>query len=109
VRGYVPPLLASSLSLCIGRRVLGLGDVTGRLRRTVAAHQPLAEQSVRSAGCAATAAPTGVPCLLLGREPQPQLNLLRGHGVQGKPHPVWSTREGRLGQITGSWNDLSPG
>ncbi|WP_328315975.1 aminotransferase class I/II-fold pyridoxal phosphate-dependent enzyme [Streptomyces sp. NBC_00388] len=97
VRGAVPPLQPSSLSLRVGRRVLGLGDVTGGLRRRIAANKPYV-RDLLAAGCApsAVAAAGHLPYVLVPDGPRDALERLASLGVQGKLHPTWSTGSGGL-------------
>lgn len=87
VRDAVPPLLASSLSLRIGRRVLELGDVAGPLRQRIAAHKQEAAELLRAAGFAGVVASSEhLPYVLL---PAAARERLDARGVAGKLHPPW--------------------
>src|SRR6185503_3806153 len=89
IRAVVPPLLASSLSLQIGARILALGDVTAPLRARIAAHQREAVELFSRAGIAGLAPASLHLPYLLSRE---DLSApLAARGVTGKLHPVWSS------------------
>ncbi|MYX95549.1 aminotransferase class I/II-fold pyridoxal phosphate-dependent enzyme [Streptomyces sp. SID486] len=97
VRGAVAPLGASSLSLRIGRRVLGLGDVTSGLRAEIARNKPLVRELLSAAGVPGpVAAADGLPYVLFPEEPQAAVEALAARGVQGKVQPVWSATTGAL-------------
>ncbi|MEV5873805.1 aminotransferase class I/II-fold pyridoxal phosphate-dependent enzyme [Streptomyces sp. NPDC052101] len=97
VRGAVAPLGASSLSLRIGRRILGLGDVTSGLRDGIARNKPYVRDLLAAAGVPEpVAAADGLPYVLFPRDPQAAVDSLASRGVQGKLQPVWSARTGAL-------------
>jgi histidinol-phosphate/aromatic aminotransferase/cobyric acid decarboxylase-like protein len=91
VRSLIPPLLASSLSLRIARKVLELGDITSPLRERVSANK------AEMAGLLTTA---GVNEILRSSEFLPYLflpeidgqarSLLERSKILGKPHLVFS-------------------
>jgi histidinol-phosphate/aromatic aminotransferase/cobyric acid decarboxylase-like protein len=91
VRSVVPPLLASSLSLRIGRRVLELGDITSPLRARIRANK--AEMT----GLLAAAGVTGIlssseflPYLFLKEVEGKSRSSLERKGILGKSHLIWS-------------------
>ncbi|MFH8337121.1 aminotransferase class I/II-fold pyridoxal phosphate-dependent enzyme [Streptomyces sp. AM6-12] len=97
VRGVVAPLGASSLSLRIGRRVLGLGDVTSGLRARIAANKPYVRDLLTAAGLPEpVAAADGLPYVIFPEKPQVVVESLLSRGIQGKVQPVWSARTGAL-------------
>ncbi|GAA3028053.1 aminotransferase class I/II-fold pyridoxal phosphate-dependent enzyme [Actinokineospora globicatena] len=92
VTGFVPPMLASSISLRLGAAVLRLGDVTTRLRARIA---EVAPQVV------ALAERAGLPAPLRGGSGMPHLHFaedlgkdLGTVGILGKSQPFWSARDG---------------
>jgi histidinol-phosphate/aromatic aminotransferase/cobyric acid decarboxylase-like protein len=100
VRSAVAPLSASSLSLRIAKRVLGLGDVTARLRAGIARNKPYVRDLVAAGRFAEpVAASEGLPYVLFPEEPQRAMESLASHGVQGKVQPVWSARTGALTEV----------
>ncbi|MGW1075963.1 aminotransferase class I/II-fold pyridoxal phosphate-dependent enzyme [Streptomyces sp. NPDC002537] len=100
VRGAVAPLGASSLSLRIGRRVLGLGDVTSGLRAGITRNKPYVRDLLAAAGVPEpVAAADGLPYVLFPEKPQEAVELLASRGVQGKVQPVWSSRTGALTSV----------
>jgi hypothetical protein len=85
IRGCLPPLLASSLSLRLGARVLALGDITAPLRTRIAAHK---RETV------ALFARAGVDGLVPSSEYLPYVLApapFASRGITGKLHPMWST------------------
>ncbi|WP_447007555.1 aminotransferase class I/II-fold pyridoxal phosphate-dependent enzyme [Saccharothrix isguenensis] len=99
VRTVVAPLHPSSLSLRIGRRVLELGDVTGRLRDLVVARKPEAHAVLASAGVEPDLEAAPFLPYLLYRDPRGALERLAALGIQGKAHPAWSARHGELRHV----------
>jgi hypothetical protein len=93
VRSVVPPLLASSLSLRVGARVLALGDITAPLRARIAAHKREAIELFERAGVETLPPSEHLPYVLspAGYE------SLEARGILGKRHPLWS--EGKLADI----------
>jgi len=97
VRGVVAPLGASPLSLRIGRRVLGLGDLALGLRARITTNKPYVRDLLAAAGIPEpVAAADGLPYVLFPEEPRNAMESLLSRGVQGKVQPVWSTRTGAL-------------
>jgi len=91
IRQAVPPLLASSFSLRLGRAILELGDVAGPLRERIRAHRARAETLLRSAGfTSVVSAGEYLPYLLFRDDPEEVRERLEARGIRGKPHPVWS-------------------
>lgn len=90
IRDAVPPLLASSLSLRIGRRVLELGDVAAPLRERIAAHKGETAELVRAAGFhGVVASSEHLPYVLLSRPEAGARERLDALGIGGKLHPLW--------------------
>lgn len=89
VRTVVPPLLASSLSLRLGARVLALGDIAEPLRTRIAAHKREATELFARAGVGALVAASEHLPYVLSRDEQQA--TLEARGVVGKRHPMWST------------------
>ncbi|CAN5902880.1 hypothetical protein BH11MYX2_BH11MYX2_23480 [soil metagenome] len=87
IRTVIPPLLASSLSLRIAARVLGLGDLGAPLRTRIAAHKrEMIELLVRA----------GIDDLVPASEHLPYVlsrgsaATLQARGLVGKNHPFWA-------------------
>ncbi|MEU1513139.1 aminotransferase class I/II-fold pyridoxal phosphate-dependent enzyme [Streptomyces sp. NPDC005811] len=100
VRAVVSPLGTSSLSLRIGRRVLGLGDVTSALRAGIARAKPYVRDLLAEAGLPApVTAATGLPYVLFPNQPRRAVELLRERGVQAKVQPVWSAATCALTEV----------
>lgn len=100
VRGVVPPLQASSLSLGLGREILRLGDIAGRLREGVAESRDQVVGSLRRLGATGAAPANGhLPYALVRDDPEGWFARLRRRGVQGKVHPLWSTGEHAFGRL----------
>ena len=94
IRTVVPPLLASSLSLRLGARVLALGDITAPLRARIAAHKREATELFERAGVGALVpASQHLPYVLSRDEQQP---TLEARGIVGKRHPMWSAERAAL-------------
>lgn len=98
LRAVVPPLLASSLSLRLGARVLELGDVTASLRARIAAHHGEAIELFERAGIAPFAPSAHLP-YVLSRAGDEQLARLEARGVRGKHHPFWAAERGTIDRI----------
>jgi hypothetical protein len=91
IRDVVAPLLASSLSLQLGARVLAAGDITAPLRARIAAHKPRALDILERAGIdALVAASDHVPYILSRAARDHIAARLESRGVVGKLHPMWS-------------------
>jgi hypothetical protein len=89
----VPPMLASSLSLRLGAAVLGLGDITTRLRARISEATTEAVALLAAAGLPAPIRTgSGLPHLHFDESPEERLRPL---GIVGKPQPFWSGRVGR--------------
>lgn len=90
VRHAVPPLQLSSLSVRLGRRVLGLGDIAGPLRERITAHKKRSRTLLQAAGFPSAQPAEGpLPYVLIPHEPERAFEELRALGIQGKLHPVW--------------------
>jgi histidinol-phosphate/aromatic aminotransferase/cobyric acid decarboxylase-like protein len=93
VRAAVPPMLATSLSLRLGRAILSLGDITRTLREWVEVARAEAMTLLDEAGFTApTPASTHLPLLFYPSEDAPAAVGLRARGVLGKRHIYWSER-----------------
>lgn len=100
IRGVVPPLLASSLSLRLGARVLSLGDLTAPLRARLGRHKPATIQLLERAGVAGLVASSKHLPYVLSRAPREQLSAcLEARGVVGKYHPMWSARSSSVEHV----------
>ncbi|WP_433498652.1 aminotransferase class I/II-fold pyridoxal phosphate-dependent enzyme [Sphaerimonospora sp. CA-214678] len=93
VRAVVPPMLASSLSIRLGRAVLGLGDATAALRRRVRAAKAEMIRLLTAAGLppADTSHPH-IPYVMYDEWDITARQGLESRGVIGKPQPFWSER-----------------
>ncbi|MFD2474326.1 aminotransferase class I/II-fold pyridoxal phosphate-dependent enzyme [Amycolatopsis silviterrae] len=88
ITALVPPMLASSLSLRLGAAVLGLGDITVRLRARIAEATTEAAALLAAAGFPAPIRThSGLPHLHFSQDLAPRLRPL---GIVGKPQPFWS-------------------
>ncbi|MFI7537282.1 aminotransferase class I/II-fold pyridoxal phosphate-dependent enzyme [Streptosporangium sp. NPDC049376] len=95
VRRVVAPLLASSLSLRLGAAILRSGDLAAPLRRRIAERRAEAGAALAAAGWPSTTpASEFLPYHLLDDDPAGALAALRGRGIVGKLHPVWSASSG---------------
>jgi histidinol-phosphate/aromatic aminotransferase/cobyric acid decarboxylase-like protein len=100
LRTVIPPLLASSVSLRLGLAVLALGDITGPLRRRIRVRRAETTVLLDSVSDDPTIpASEFLPYLLFGDCPERALARLRGLGVLGKLHPVWSAAQRRLVRV----------
>jgi histidinol-phosphate/aromatic aminotransferase/cobyric acid decarboxylase-like protein len=90
VRTSLPPLLASSLSLRLGARVLGLGDITAPLRERIAAHEREAIELLERAGIAGLVRASEHLPYVLVQPSRDHVDLLEARGVVGKHQPYWS-------------------
>ena len=86
-------MLASSLSIRLGKAVLGLGDATSPLRRRVHAAKAETVRLLTTAGLP----PSGlshplVPYLVYEESDTAARQGLEGRGVIGKLQPLWSER-----------------
>lgn len=93
VRASVPPMLASSLSLRIGRAILDAGDIGHSLRVRVqeARAEALAAFDGVSLDAPTPACPL-VPFLFYPTADGPAGGELRRRGILGKQHTYWSER-----------------
>ena len=100
VRGVVPPLLASSLSLRLGVRVLAAGDLAAPLRARVGACKREAIQLLERAGVDALVPSSEHLPYILSRAGREHLAArLEARGVVGKSHPIWSAATASLDRI----------
>lgn len=89
----VPPMLASSVSLRLGVKVLELGDITVRLRARITEATPQAVALLTAAGLPRPVrSGSGLPHLHFDENPDA---WLRRRGILGKPQPFWSGPAGR--------------
>jgi histidinol-phosphate/aromatic aminotransferase/cobyric acid decarboxylase-like protein len=93
LREVVPPLLASSLSLRIGARLLMSGDVAAPLRERIRANRAGASARLSAAGFEVMETSAVVPYLFLGGNPDAALAKLEVRGIRGKSHMVWVAEE----------------
>jgi len=95
IRSSIAPLLASSLSLRLGARVLSLGDVAAPLRGRIAANKRAALDIVAGIGVEALIpAAEHLPYVLSRASRDHLANKLESRGVFGKHHPQWSQASG---------------
>lgn len=100
VRQVVPPLLASSLSLRLGARVLRLGDLTAPLRARIGAHKREAMELLERAGVDGLVPSSEHLPYVLSRAGRDHLGArLEARGVLGKHHPLWSADSAALAHI----------
>jgi hypothetical protein len=100
IRGVVPPLLASSLSLRLGMRVLAGGDLTAPLRTRVGAHKREVMRLLERAGVDALVPSSEHLPYVLSRASREHLSVrLEARGVAGKVHPMWSSQRGAVDHI----------
>lgn len=100
VRAVVPPLLASSLSLRLGARVLALGDITAPLRTRIGAHKREAIELLERAGVDGLVPSSEHLPYVLSRAGREHLGArLEARGVLGKHHPLWSADSAALAHI----------
>ncbi len=93
LRAVLPPLLASSLSLRLGVRVLSSGDITAPLRTRVGAHKREVIELLERAGVDALMPASEHLPYVLSRASREHLSArLESRGVIGKHHPLWSAR-----------------
>ncbi|MEU3608339.1 aminotransferase class I/II-fold pyridoxal phosphate-dependent enzyme [Streptomyces sp. NPDC035033] len=93
VRAVVPPMLASSLSIRLGRAVLGLGDATAALRQRVRSAKAEMTRLLTAAGLPpADASHPDVPYVMYDERDTAARRGLEGRGVVGKLQPLWSER-----------------
>jgi histidinol-phosphate/aromatic aminotransferase/cobyric acid decarboxylase-like protein len=99
LRGLVPPLLASSISLRLGTALLDAGDATAPLRARIAEHQPLVLSWLHAAGLV-DFRPSGA-CLpyLLCDSGSASIRWLEARGIRGKMHPIWAGLRGCAAQL----------
>jgi histidinol-phosphate/aromatic aminotransferase/cobyric acid decarboxylase-like protein len=91
VRLVTPPLLASSLSLRIGRRVLELGDIAAGLRRRITENKEEMKRSLEAAWPGEVLASSQyLPYIFLKDKAENLRTCLENHGLRGKFHPFWS-------------------
>jgi histidinol-phosphate/aromatic aminotransferase/cobyric acid decarboxylase-like protein len=95
VRSVMPPLLASSLSLRIGRRVLELGDMVLTLRRRIVENKEEMKRSFEVAWPGEVVASSKyLPYIFLKNKAEDIRTCLENHGLRGKFHPLWSGSSG---------------
>nr|HEX4313658.1 aminotransferase class I/II-fold pyridoxal phosphate-dependent enzyme [Kofleriaceae bacterium] len=100
VRDAVPPLLASSLSLRLGARVLAAGDVAAPLRARVHAHKRATLDVLARAGVDALEPASEHLPYVLSRASRDHLSArLEARGVTGKHHPVYTGDRGSVATI----------
>lgn len=91
VRAVVPPMLASSLSIRLGKAVLGLGDATAPLRRRVQVAKAETVRLLTSAGLPPSdLSHPLVPYLMYEESDTVARHGLESRGVVGKLQPLWS-------------------
>lgn len=91
IRSVIPPLLASSLSIKIGKTVLELGDITGRLRERIRKQKAEMKLLIESAEISnAVLSSEYLPYILVNNSEQYIRSRIESKGIVGKFHPVWS-------------------
>jgi len=91
LRAVVPPLLASSLSLRLGREVLGLGDVAASLRERITVNKAETRRLLEAAGLPDVLPSSQfLPYLFLRHDAADSLAFLERQRIRGKLHPYWS-------------------
>lgn len=90
VRARVPPMLASSVSLMLGRQVLELGDVMGSLRTTIQTHKAAVERLLLASEIRDFILPNAwLPYVLFPEPEGPGRRALEQAGIRGKRHLLW--------------------
>lgn len=90
VRSVVPPLLASSLSTRIGKKILELGDIAAPLRDRIQHSKTELSELLERAGLRKILQSSEfLPYLLLADSPAAIRSTLEDRGVLGKLHTVW--------------------
>lgn len=93
VRAVVPPMLASSLSIRLGKAVLSLGDATPPLRRRVQVAKAETVRLLTSAGLSPSdLSHPLVPYLMYEGSDAAARHGLESRGILGKLQPLWSER-----------------
>ncbi len=95
VRSVVPPLLASSLSLRLGARVVALGDLAAPLRTRISTHEHVMIELLERAGVEVVRSSEHLPYVLSRTSGE----RLAARGVLGKHHPMWWTSRGGVADI----------
>ncbi|MCP3102424.1 aminotransferase class I/II-fold pyridoxal phosphate-dependent enzyme [Myxococcus sp. K15C18031901] len=91
LRTVVPPLLASSLSLRVGREVLRSGDVATSLRGRIVEHKAETRRLLEAAGIAdVRPASQYLPYLFLRHDATDSQGFLERQRIRGKLHPYWA-------------------
>jgi|GEM_PF-2463941 len=97
VRSAVPPLLASSLSLRLGKRILELGDVAAPLRSRIRERKREMIERFERANIEQLVPSTEfLPYVFVRNRPDYLRSHLEDRGIVGKPHPMWSERSGTI-------------
>jgi histidinol-phosphate/aromatic aminotransferase/cobyric acid decarboxylase-like protein len=91
IRSVVPPLLVSSLSLRIGKKILGLGDITMGLRQRITETKVEMEKIFRAAQLREIVITSEyMPYLLLNNSSEYIQAHIERNGILGKSHPLCS-------------------
>jgi histidinol-phosphate/aromatic aminotransferase/cobyric acid decarboxylase-like protein len=91
VRGVIPPLLASSLSLRIGKRILELGNIAITLRERIREQKEEMKRLLEAARLGEILPSSEhLPYLFLKNTPEYIRSRIETNGIRGKLHPVWS-------------------
>jgi histidinol-phosphate/aromatic aminotransferase/cobyric acid decarboxylase-like protein len=94
VRAVIPPLLASSLSLRIGRAVLGLGDITEPLRERIRTAKPQMMTLLEASGITGAIPSCDLlPYVFFRETALDAQRQLADCGIVGKLQPFWSERD----------------
>jgi histidinol-phosphate/aromatic aminotransferase/cobyric acid decarboxylase-like protein len=91
VRALVPPLLAASLSLKVGRGLLEQGDVAAPLRLRIKEQKAETRAILARAGIGGLLSSSEhLPYVFSSESPEDMRSRLESRGVLGKVHAVWS-------------------
>lgn len=97
VRSAVPPLLASSLSLRLGKRILELGDIAAPLRSRIRDHKREMTALLERANIEQLVPATEfLPYVFVQNSPDYLRTHLEDRGIVGKPQPMWSEHTGTI-------------
>ena len=90
LKNLIPPLLASSLSLALCRRVIELGDITGRLRRRIQEARREAREALANFGLPApSSASEFLPAFAWHDAAAGVSEALAKHRIRSKKQPFW--------------------
>jgi histidinol-phosphate/aromatic aminotransferase/cobyric acid decarboxylase-like protein len=94
IRNVIPPLLPSSLSLKLGRKVLEQGDIAVTLRQTIKENKSKMKLLLEQAGLGSLILSSEyLPYIFITENIPEAARQLEAKGIPGKPHPVWRSPE----------------